>query len=286
MGIHEFIGSFGDSTGFFQFLVLLLFVFVVLFILVVFFGLVAKQKSYQRSKLQSLREDSDAPTIKHGRKSKRDSVSREILFQLLLITLRFVVFILPAIFILFLAIGIPAQKVLTGSATEQALLYQQREEQIYFDLENNMDDVNDIYTEERLRFLLTTNDIYVYTNSLWDYSLTVNGTKVDNDEISIASDNVDIKIILTESFTPKPLPDSILRYGSLARGDSNDSPLRHISVKNIAFETEVNSSENITNYILSIKKDDLPESEQFIIEISDQLSAKLNIPFEFITVNR
>lgn len=124
------------------------------------------------------------------------------------------------------------------SAIDQRIEFIERKNQISYDMDHNMKSVNDDYTEEKLRYMLSINDLYVFTNSLWEYSLTVNGTEITSDEIFVSPESGKIEIVLSETLNPVPIPVNIILYGSLTRGDKSDSPFNHINVFNSGEKNE------------------------------------------------
>lgn len=221
-----------------------------------------------------------------SKKKKKENFSEHIaksrIRNLILENISVFVVLFILAFILILGLSVATQATRVSFTEERTEDYIQRTITIRDDLENNMDYVNDVYTEEKIRELLSMNDIYVYTNSLWDYTFEVNNFPVATDEITVEPDeNGKIIIRLIEEKQQNPLPESIVNIGSVTRGDAGDSLDRHISVSSGDLQREIITEEYRT--VFEYVWEDFDSGESVVFEISDQLCAKINNPFNYIT---
>lgn len=232
--------------------------------------------------IDTIPEDSNKKAIKHSLDVSRRQQSKSSILFMLQSNSRFMLSTIPLAFIAILIFSILTQTVLLYASNYQNSTYKEQIIKLDDDYTNNMNKVNDKYTEERIRGILTINDIYIYTNSLWEYTFTANGRNILEDNITVDAVASKLTIVFTEKRKANPLPKSLINIGSVTRGDTEDSIDRHISISDSRATKKLTTNEdsNVLEYVVTGVK----SGDKINIEVSDQLGAKINNPFSRITV--
>jgi hypothetical protein len=238
--------------------------------------------NYEQDNIDSVEVDSSKKTIKHSMDISRRQQSKSSILFMLQSNSRFMLSTIPLGFIAILVFSILTQTVLLYASNYQNSTYKEQIVKLDDDYTNNMDKVNDKYTEERIRGILTINDIYIYTNSLWEYKFTANDKNILEDKITVDAIGSKLTIVFTEKRKVNPLPKSLINIGSVTRGDTEDSIDRHISISDSRATKKLttNDDSNVLEYVVTGVK----SGDKINIEVSDQLGAKINNPFSRIAV--
>ncbi len=223
---------------------------------------------------------------------RTDNVKRErdkaILLESIISRIKTVIKMLPLIFIGLLFAAIIIQLTVIASTNAEKTKYLQQTDTLERDMATRMDEVNDGYVLVRLSKILTQNDLYMYANSFWEYSLTVNGVPVDDEVVDVEAEGQAVEIVLTEKRTENPLPDSIIMVGSVTRGDKTDKIERHILVTSsgtniMPVVSEKHEGVITKTYTYGISG--AASGDKILMTLSDQLVAKVNMPFTEIEIN-
>lgn len=237
---------------------------------------------------QNESEDDTEKSDKKKGDSEKAEQSKESLSLLLKSNARLIFSTVPIAFIIALMFSLLTQTGLLHYSNSQLNGYQSQLVQLEDNYQNNMSLVNDKYTEEKIQKMLTANDIYIYTNSLWSYSLSANnepfGDSMESTipEISVPALSGKVTIILTETQEANPLPASIINIGRVTQGSDEDSLEKHILVEGYNESRIITTEGNTTNIEFNIEN--VESGDKIPIVISDQLAEKLNTPFTTITV--
>lgn len=195
---------------------------------------------------------------------------------------RLIMAALSGTFIVVLLVSIAMQLIHQQTATIQTNRYLSHAQELRDDLNLRLDTVNDEYVTARLTKILSQADLYVYTNTFWSYSLTINGIPVSGSSVIIKKSSVAASVVLTETRRESPLPDAIINIGSATRGDRDDSIANHIKVAGAAATMDQTKEGLTSSYTFTISS--MKPGEPFTIELSDQLGAKLCMPYTAIQV--
>lgn len=219
------------------------------------------------------------------KKRSRGERTKTLLRERLLMRKKLLFTLVPLFFIAILVISVTVQIAILAGIESQKSKYIEEADSIHLNMQTRMDEVNDEYVTDKILKILSQNDLYVYTNSLWKYTLTVNGAPVDDMQIKADPDVSPMVIILTEKGEDNPLPAKVRNVGTVTRGDKQDDMTRHISVKAGGSEISPNVSVEGLESVYEFTLDNISEGESVVITLSDQLGAKLGIPFNEIAVD-
>jgi len=224
----------------------------------------------------------------HGKDSQRRSKTgkkelvKDRIMKAISGNARLIIAFVPITFIILLVIAILSQTIVIYTTNLQKSDFEKKTAEININLTTKIQEVNDKYTDERLKKLLTQDDLYVYTNAFWSYELTVNETLVKSDLVELPSSTSTVTITLREVKKPSNLPDSVISIGSVTRGDKGDTISSHIKLINDTTQGILLSKDGITTY--QFVKQNLKSGNKIIIELSDQLGSKLKMPYTQINV--
>lgn len=238
----------------------------------------------KRDENTSIRYGENRPVRK--RKTRIDKI-KVILLEKFSNKISAAIILTPLIFTVLLIIAIIIQLTLLSNTTIRKNQHLKETDKINEDLAYRMEEVNDEYVTKKIKRILNQNDLYVYTNSLWKYNITANDIALDDMEINVKAKDSSVVILLTEKKLENPLPDEIINIGSVTRGDKQDKIQRHISVGTGEKENTItpDATQNETENIYKFTVKNVKAGDKVIVEISDQLGAKLNTPFNRIIVN-
>ncbi len=220
---------------------------------------------------------------KDSNKRINDAIIKDHLLTIITINKRLIIAIIPIFIVIIMVVAILSQSALILTTKVQKANFEQKLNETILDMTSRFSQVNAKFIDERVRKILSQNDLYVYTNSFWKYELVANGTVVKNDKISIKALNGKVIIELLETHKPSELPDSIISTGSVTRGDEGDNLLNHIKIFQNNTKGDVIKKTNTT--IVQFNKTSLKSGDKIIVEISDQLGSKLNLPYSQITID-
>lgn len=247
------------------------------------------KEGVKMGKNKSVKTDAKITTSAVKSKKAVSERSRAVILDELNRNLRRFMLLLPLVIIAMLVAAIIIQLTVLSAAGIQTRQYIDEADKLTADLNDRFDEVNDRYVAERVTALLGQNDLYVYTNSLWDYELTVNGVSVDDMEITVKASGGKVVVVLDEVRKDNPLPDAIVNVGSVTRGDAQDKMEMHIGVKSgaesgagsgvVPVVTQDGLKKTYTFEVGGVSKGD-----RVVITISDQLGAKIGIPFNEVEV--
>lgn len=196
--------------------------------------------------------------------------------------------LLPLIIIGFLLLAVIVQITLIETTKFQEKQYWEQKDELEYDFANRMDELNDEYVAERILKILNQSDLYIYTNSLWKYTFTVNDAEIKDFDVKVKGKDGTVTVVLTEERTENTLPMQIINIGKFTRGDAQDKVERHLSVNNGPSSSSplVDMKEEGDNYLKKyiFTIDNVKSGDKFLITISDQLGERIGLPFNEITL--
>lgn len=237
----------------------------------------ASVETRQKSKSILSKEDS----LRRSKSGKKSFI-KDRLMKVIRGNARLIIALIPITFVVLMIIAILSQTIVIYSTNAQKLDYEKRTSELKLDLTTRIDSVNALYTEERVKNILTQDDLYVFTNTFWTYELLVNDVAVKEDAVTLPASSGTVSITLRETRKASELPDTIIAIGSVTRGDKGDTLSSHIKLVGDTTQGTLKSEGFTTSY--QFVKQNLKAGDKITIELSDQLGSKLNMPFAQITV--
>ncbi|MHB1454420.1 MAG: hypothetical protein ACYCYM_10770 [Saccharofermentanales bacterium] len=225
-------------------------------------------------------DEKDEASVK-ARNLRQDKIKARIL-ETLHSRSRLIIAAIPVALIVLLIVSIATQLVVQTAVDIQKQRYLLHAQMLSDDLNLRLDAVNDDYVTARLMQILSQDDLYVYTSAFWRYTITVNGVPVSNASVIIEKSSGTAFVALTETRRESVLPDAIIDIGSATRGDRGDSIGNHIKVIGTVAPMTVTTAGLTNTYAFTISG--MKPGESFTIVLSDQLGARLGMPFTEIQV--
>src|ERR1035437_3612322 len=87
-----------------------------------------------------------------------------------------IIFTMP-LFMAFICVIIVLQAFRYNDNVSQKNIYTQKIKALNNDLKNNMDKLNNKFTEDNLEKIFSINDLYTYANRFWVYELLINSDR-------------------------------------------------------------------------------------------------------------
>jgi len=201
---------------------------------------------------------------------------------IILKNIKVILMMLPIVLVLIL-LGITKVQDLTASRIEiEKAGYLLSIESLIDDMENNLPEVNERYITAKINKILTEKEILAYTSLYWNYSLEANNIPITEDSMTIEPVNSRIEIILTENKKFNPLPDSVMKIGSLSMGDDLDDLEKHIVFTDYEYEKIRIDQEDKTQIKYVFENVEKGQEINFII--SFQLGSRIDNIFEYIKI--
>jgi len=184
--------------------------------------------------------------------------------------------ILNIIFCNFIFIQIQDNK----DTVKETYEYIQKTGKVKNDLKKNLKKKNEEYIDERLRKIISTKELSLFSYNKWRYGLYINYSLVkDTKSITISKND---ELVIKETQKDSSLPGATLILGSLTNGDKYDKFSNYISIRgrDYAIIDEIDGN----TIVHGIETGQLKQGDTFIIVLAPQLASRMNFHNEKIKV--
>ncbi len=159
--------------------------------------------------------------------------------------------------------------------------FQIKTQNVYYDLDNNLEIKNEEFASERLFMFFSRDEVYTITNSLWKYELLLNDTPVDKSTSALTISPGDT-FSIRETFEETLLPAGFLNVGKVTRGDEKDRVQNHFGLNKKMYSLTEKREGNTTLY--TTEGLELVSGEKFYLLISVQFQERLGFEHDVIEV--
>jgi hypothetical protein len=140
----------------------------------------------------------------------------------------------------------------------------------------------DQYYEEKIKKLMSEDELKKVARDQWQYSLTVNDNKFKEDYLYVTQK--DFELILTEEQKNEAsLPQEVLNSGSLVYGDKSDKFYDHLMIESIVqYEEKIDSAGGITKVRYVFR--DVKPGTIITLRLSEPLKERLKLPYPSLEI--
>lgn len=153
-----------------------------------------------------------------------------------------------------------------------------------YDLQNNMDSLNDEFVIASMKTLFGLGNLSYDMRRYWNYELTVNGAAVSGDRVSVPAGTVTVSLKQTQK--ANSFPYEVVGLGSTLGGDSDDKLSYHCKVTG-ASGVEASETEDglltVLTYTFAAQKGDALEIH-LSYPLADQLGLAEKYGYDFNTI--
>lgn len=165
--------------------------------------------------------------------------------------------------------------------TNQTVEFNRLSAEVEFNLNNNLDEVNDLFIAERVNDLFKRDDIRIFSYGFWKYELFVNDTAISPTTTELRV-NPNDKIYIKETRNKTALPEEFIEIGNLTQGDENDRLSNHFTVSGKSFSVKDEKDGLVNTYTLEGL--DNMSGDKFVLVFSVQLQERLGFEKEQLAV--
>lgn len=165
--------------------------------------------------------------------------------------------------------------------TNQTAEFNRLAAEVEYDLNNNLDEVNDLFIAERVNDLFQRDDIRIFSYGFWKYELFVNDTAIAPTTTELRVNPGD-KIYIKETRNKTVLPEEFVEIGNLTQGDENDRLSNHFTVSGKSFSIKDEKDGAVSTYTLEGL--DNKSGDKFVLVFSVQLQERLGFEKEQLAV--